>query len=142
MIFFGAPELRSGHDLRHDWPPGLQRQRLFRSLSNLLLLRVEIKDDVAILRTRTEVGSGISQRPELIQQLLIGDNVWIIFQFDCFGVTGQAAADSRVGGIVGEPASITDGRRLNSFDLLKPRLNAPESASGKHRLLESVISGT
>src|SRR5690348_8033643 len=75
--------------------------------------------------------------PEQVEQLLIGNLLWIELHFDSFGVSRGVRANFLVIRIRRVPAGVTHRRRTDALHLPERVLDAPEASRRKRSLRHS-----
>ena len=134
MIFFRAPELRRGFNLRYDWPiePATLFDFGFRSFGRRLLFGRMIKNHRAILRADIGAlpvqGGRVMVRPENVEKLIVTDLRWIELDFHHLGVSGFVRTNIFIGGVVFCPACIPDRCGQNALQIAQSFFHSPETA--------------
>lgn len=110
------------------------------SLAPLLVVMVEDSRPVLAEFIRADA-PGSESAQIFLYELRESELVRIIEDLHRLGVPGPAAANVLVSGVFRGPAGVARSRVFDSFDLLKRRLNAPESPGGKGRFVEIALVG-
>src|SRR5687768_1422489 len=76
---------------------------------------------------------------EYIQQVPIGDDVWVKVDLHHLGMSRIAIADRSVGGVVHMPACISRFDAMYTLDLIKNSFQAPETSPSQCGSLKIVV---
>src|SRR5579863_4238224 len=148
MILLGGPERGRGLDLRDDRPRKMALRSVARGfrLSLLLGRMLENRGPVlaAIIRSLPSQRGGVAIGPELFQQIVIADDVWIEGHFHVLGVPGAVRAHLLICRMVELAADIAHLRGLHSGQTPESRLDAPKTAGtegglGQRRFFHILI---
>eukprot|EP00413_Alexandrium_margalefii_P000638 CAMPEP_0204517894 /NCGR_PEP_ID=MMETSP0661-20131031/3906_1 /ASSEMBLY_ACC=CAM_ASM_000606 /TAXON_ID=109239 /ORGANISM="Alexandrium margalefi, Strain AMGDE01CS-322" /LENGTH=354 /DNA_ID=CAMNT_0051523309 /DNA_START=35 /DNA_END=1099 /DNA_ORIENTATION=+ len=145
MVVLRVEELWCRHDLRRDLVPAQTLESLLKDGLRLLgdpaLLLGVVVDSGSVLRPPVVAllvqRGGVMALPEDLQQLGIGDNLWVVHDSDHLVVIRGARAHIPVRGIWNAAAGVANLRGVDALHLHVEILRAPEAAHPEHSLLHA-----
>src|SRR5450759_271455 len=134
VVLLGGPELLRRLDCGRDRlaVPVRASQLGLRVLGRLALL-VGVREDRRAVRAAAVVSltidlSRVVDLPEVVEQPLVGDDLWVVLDLHRFGVPGAACADLLVARVLSRAPAIAGGCSDDALHAPEIGLDTPEAA--------------